>query len=206
MSNSDISLLQDAGAIDAQGRLKASSPGDYLVVEDRTKPSTWHLQVKRNGTPDHRLMGAAWAALHGGYRGNTYQGPSKGAAQGKLKALYRAEKMEPPAEKSFIVYKDAAGRHRWIARTTTAYKDRDQEIIASDALETDSVRMTTTKQFGPLRYWHVGQPDAGDIAAPWGPGLDIGDCDYSTLIGRTRIESGTFRSPVIAERVARPGG
>lgn len=203
LTTSEIQQLQDAGAIDSQGRLKAAgSPGDYLVVEDPQKSSTWHLQVKRGGTPDHRLMGAAWAALHGGYRGNRYEGPNKGAAIDKLKALYRAEKMEPPAEKSFVVYKDASGAYRWIARSTTAYQDRDKEIIASDTLDSDSQRMTTTKQFGPLRYWHVGEPDPLSAEAPWGPGLDIGDCDYSTLIGRTRVESGTFRDPHIAQTIA----
>jgi hypothetical protein len=181
---------------------KASSPGDYLVVEDSAKPSTYHLQVKRNGKPDHRLMGAAWAALHGGYRGNTYQGPDKAQALDKLKALYRAEKMDLPSEKSFTVFKDHAGAYRWIARTTTAYRDRDGEIISTKALEADAARMTATGMYGPLRYWHVGEPDPFDPVAPWGPGLDIGDCDYSIVIGRTSIESGTFKSAALGRAFA----
>ena len=71
---------------------------DFLVVEDPASPTTWHLQVKRNGEPDHGLMGAAWAALHGGFRGNRYAGPQKAAALAKLKALYGAENLETPAE------------------------------------------------------------------------------------------------------------
>jgi len=69
---------------------------DFLVVEDPEKPSTFHLQVKRNGTPDHGLMGGAKAALTspGGHRGNKYEGPNKAAAIRKLKALYKAEDME----------------------------------------------------------------------------------------------------------------
>jgi hypothetical protein len=74
-------------------------PGDYLIVEDSEAPTTWHLQVKKNGTPDHVLMGAAWAALHDGYRGNKYEGPDKGNALDKLKKLYEAEKMDTPATK-----------------------------------------------------------------------------------------------------------
>lgn len=105
--------------------------------------------------------------------------------------------------KSFAVFKDHAGAHRWIARTTTAYRDRDGEIISTAALDADSQRMTTTRQFGPLRWWHVGAPDPLNAAAPWGPGLDIGDCDYSVVIGRTRVESGTFKSAEIAEKMAR---
>jgi hypothetical protein len=71
--------------------------GHYLVVEDAQKPSTWHLRVKGpDGKPDHRLMGAAWAALHGGYRGNTYSGPNKEQAISKLRALYKSEGMTVP--------------------------------------------------------------------------------------------------------------
>lgn len=104
-------------------------------------------------------------------------------------------------KKAFAVFKDARGIMRWLARTTTAYEDRDKEIIASAALDADSQRMMRTKQFGPLRWWHVGTPSPLDEAAPWGPGLDLGWCDYSVLIGRTRVESGTFVSPAIARKV-----
>jgi hypothetical protein len=105
--------------------------------------------------------------------------------------------------KSFVVFKDHSGQHRWIARTTTAYRDRDGEIISEAALDADSQRMMASGQFGPLRYWHIGQPDPANLEAPWGPGIDIGDCDYSVVIGRTRIESGTFRSAAIATKMAR---
>lgn len=58
-----------------------------------------HLPVsKADGTPDHRLMGAAWAALHGGYRGKEYAGPDKEQAIAKLTAMYKKEKMDTPSE------------------------------------------------------------------------------------------------------------
>ena len=113
---------------------KASkNPGDYLVVEDREKPSTWHLQVKVNGKPDHRLMGAAWAALHGGYRGNRYEGPDKQAAIDKLKKLYAAEGMETPKsalEFDMLLTKAERmndGRIRWQARANTGQWDLENE-------------------------------------------------------------------------------
>lgn len=93
---------------------------------------------------------------------------------------------------SFAVFKDASGHYRWILRTTTAYRDRDREILSLKSLEADAERMTATGQYGPLRYWHVGSPDPFHPAAPWGPGIDLGMCDYSVVIGRTAIESGTF--------------
>ena len=83
---------------------KPRPAGDFLVVEDPDKPSTWHLPVKVNGKPDHKLMAAARAALTapGGHRGKKYEGPDKAAALKKLKALYKSEGMEweHKAEKS----------------------------------------------------------------------------------------------------------
>lgn len=92
------------------------------------------------------------------------------------------------------VFKDASGALRWVTRTTTTFEDRDREIISAQALDDVAQRMTATGRFGPLRLWHIGQP--------YGAGLDIGDCDTSMLIGRTLIESGTFRSKAWADAIA----
>lgn len=104
----------------------------------------------------------------------------------------QARRKPGAAAKSFTVFKDAAGKLRWITRTTTAYRDRDGEIISTKALIDDAARMTRTGQYGPLRYWHIGTPNRADPARPWGPGADLGMCDFSTVIGRTSVESGTF--------------
>ena len=62
----------------------------FLVTD---KDGTGHLPVD-----DARHMGAAWAALHGGYRGNKYSGPDKAKAIAKLKALYKSRGMDTPKE------------------------------------------------------------------------------------------------------------
>lgn len=59
--------------------------------------------TKQDGKPDHRLMGAAWAALHGGYRGNKYEGPNKAKAIKRLKQLYAQIGKDTPAEKAVII-------------------------------------------------------------------------------------------------------
>jgi len=68
---------------------------DFLVAVDPESPDTWHLQIKKRGKVDRRLMGAAKAALTspGGHRGQKYEGPDKSAAIAKLKALYKSEEM-----------------------------------------------------------------------------------------------------------------
>ena len=93
---------QDEMAEENKSAVKSASdnPGDYLIVEDKDKPATWHLQVKVDGKPDHGLLGSAWAALHSGFRGNKYEGPNKDEAIAKLTALYKQEKMDLPSDKS----------------------------------------------------------------------------------------------------------
>lgn len=70
----------------------------YLVTDS---DGNGYLPYTRgDGKPNHNLMGAAWAALHGGYRGNKYEGPDKAGAIKRLKQVYAREGMETPSEKS----------------------------------------------------------------------------------------------------------
>ncbi|MFA4974461.1 MAG: hypothetical protein WC683_17785 [bacterium] len=75
---------------------KEGDPSGFLVKED---DGTTHLPTKRDGKLDHGMMGAAWAALHGGYRGNKYEGPKKQEAISRLKKLYEDENLPLPSEK-----------------------------------------------------------------------------------------------------------
>ena len=52
---------------------------------------------------DRRHMGAAWAALHGGYRGNKYEGPDKAKAKAKLNHMYKEKGIPTPAQESVVL-------------------------------------------------------------------------------------------------------
>jgi len=54
----------------------ADSAKQFLVIDEK---GNGRLPVRDSpdGPLNHHLMGAAWAALHGGYRGNKYEGPGK---------------------------------------------------------------------------------------------------------------------------------
>lgn len=110
-------------------------------------------------------------------------------------ARYRGLPTKKKASAGLTVFKDHRGHWRWLTRTTTAYKDRDGEIISQASLEGAVALMRETGFYGPLRYWHVG--------VPFGPGFDLGQCDTSTVIGATLIESGTFADAATAHAVAR---
>jgi hypothetical protein len=88
------------------------------------------------------------------------------------------------------VFKDANGADRWVAQSSTAFQDRDREIVSTKALADDCAYADQHGSYGPLRWWHT-------------PGLDLGDCDFNAMHGRVLIESGTFRSAAIAQKVAR---
>jgi hypothetical protein len=103
--------------------------------------------------------------------------------------------LDEPATLS--VFKAQNGQWRWLIRSGSAFLDRDREIFSRKALIDAVERNRERGYYGPLRWWHCGEIDT--VARKAGPGLDIGDCDFSGVIGRTLVESGTFR----AERYAR---
>ena len=97
-----------------------------------------------------------------------------------------------PTAKEFSVFKDQAGRYRWVLFSSNAYRDRDGEIVSTKALE-DDVNSSDGGNYGPLRFWHQ-------------KGWDIGDCDWRAVHGRMLIESGTFRNERIGAALKEKAG
>ncbi len=109
-----------------------------------------------------------------------------------------------------MVYKMANGDYRWIALTGNAYEDGDKEVIGVAAFKEAqrlqqqyALKHGKEKTFGPLRWWHMGSvlfDDPLDWSTSYaGPGIDLGTADFSALVGRFWVESGTFKSRRIAE-------
>jgi hypothetical protein len=149
---------------------KSEGDGDhpashYLVVEDPEKPTTWRLRVRgTDGELDHGLMGGAWAALHGGYRGNKYEGPNKEMALAKLKRFYKQEGMDTPSEQKWVSYKSADGAWRWLSIVNWAVVDKEAELITEQAYRDAITYAEKTSNYGELDEIHV-------------DGTDVGDCD-----------------------------
>lgn len=89
---------------------------------------------------------------------------------------------------AFVVFKQG-DVYRWLATSSNAYRDNDGEYVSLKAQQNDTSRMFATGNFGPLRYWHLGDLERG---------VDIGTCDYSAMYGPLRVESGTFKDADIA--------
>lgn len=98
------SIADGAGLMRNAG-VKKERDGDhpsshYLMLEDAAEPSSWQLRIRgKDGKPDHRLMGAAWAALS---RGDKYSGPMKKSALRKLKGLYESEGLDTPTANELL--------------------------------------------------------------------------------------------------------
>lgn len=139
----------------------------YLVVEDPQKPSTWHLRVRgMDGKPDHTLMGGAWAALHGGYRGNKYQGPNKEEALSKLTALYHSEGMPLPGKnRSKSVFYRAGSELWFLGIYSNNFEDREAETFTQEAHDEYAAWIKSTGIHPPITVMHQPQyEDAVHIA------------------------------------------
>lgn len=91
--------------------------------------------------------------------------------------------------RAFSVVKGADGRYRWILASSNAFRDKDQEIVSSKALEADVARADADGDYGPLLWWHE-------------ESLPLGQCDFNAMHGRFLIESGTFRSEPLGAAIA----
>ena len=162
MISPDIdSLGSDMGADENKAK-RAGSPkaSDYLVVEDAKDPSKWHLPVKENGKPNHRLMGGAWAALHSGYRGSKYSGPGKDSAIAKLKRLYKAEGLPLPGEKSIFIDDEdmlvvkSVGPNR-VGTYCALWGDETRKDLTGEWFDPDTEEMTNIfDSVGKLPYFY----------------------------------------------------
>ena len=131
---------------------------------------------------------------------------SKKRAVAQMQALYANTKGGDPAS-SFRVFKQADGLYRWVTISSSAFKDRDGEIVTEKALAEDCIRCDNVKEYGPLRWWHLGGYEAPDGIEKWetwkaGFGIDIGTCDFNMLHGKMLLESGTFKTAELGQAFA----
>lgn len=103
----------------------------------------------------------------------------------KIKNLFHKEdNIEPrfkelPSVGGFKIYKDSQGQLRWLSLSSNAFKDRDEELFTTKALEEAIEHADKEAERGPLLVYHV-------------PSAEIGQCDFQALAGRFLVESGTF--------------
>lgn len=105
---------------------------------------------------------------------------------------------EVNAKSELVTTKDATGKWRWTLITSSAFEDRDGEIVSEKALKKDCDQMEFTGEYGELLWWH----SDGDIhgtekeARPY---LPLGNCDTSFVYKKLNIESGLYYDDSVGE-------
>lgn len=196
--------------------IRAANKGDYRAAVDAVNKGTERAK-KQTTTAQNKVDEEAFRAIEDKRISAAPDGKSRAALRRQFVIARRdrkrrraaGERVQPPpqrdmqiSDKAFSVFKEASGRLRWISRTTTAFRDRDNEILSVASLEKAVARMKSTGLYGPLRWWHLGTPTPKDPERPWGPGFDLGMCDTSMVIGRTLVESGTFFDDAVGAALA----
>lgn len=190
---------------ESQGEKKGTDGhSGYLITHPNGNGS---LPTGVNGKPDHRLMAGARAALQSNHRGEPYQGGGKAEALAKLKRLYEREGMswdeskEWKPEEEFLITKDAQGKYRYVLITSSAFEDRDGEIVSQKALAQDVERMTETGDYGEGLWWHCdGDLHGNEKEAR--PFIPLASCDFVAMHGRLRLDSGEFYDDAVGKAFA----
>jgi len=182
----------------------------YLVVEDAEKPSTWHLRIGgESGLPDPAHMGAAWAALHEGYRGEKYAGPQKEEALAKLKKLYAALKRDTPdVEKkeydgswSELTWKEAPSFGEWLIRSK-----EDAPVEPNEAVDPKALHLRVGRALAKFGLKPSKAIDTGEHAEAHGSAWVAPKTDFEKIktglwdLGyRPKGKGKYFRGPVMIE-------
>lgn len=153
-------------------------PGDFLVVVDKDKRTTWRLPITKSpgGEPDRGMSSAAWAALFspGGHRGNKYAGPNKEEARSKLKAIYRRMEWEMPHGSS-VKAVEIDGKRFIVLWTSNAFEDREKEIFETKAWQEYVERRDLSGRRDRVWFWHV-------------KGTDFATVVWQDVVGRMLVE------------------
>lgn len=100
---------------------------------------------------------------------------------------FQSTEMYYDVSATMTTYKSVSGAKRWLFVSSTAYQDRDGEILTRQGLKQAVEYADATGHRGHLSYWHL-------------PSY-LGDCDWQMVShdGALLYESGTFASDEIAD-------
>lgn len=143
-------------------------------------------------------------------------GLNKVALQARARRLLGSSGDKPMAKKedniksSLAVFKQSNGKYRWVLYSSNPYEDSDREFVTMIAQESDINSLEESNDYGPLRWWHVGDPyfeeENNWRTVKAGPGIDLGICDFAAMHGLIRVESGTFFSEDVGMAIANHAG
>lgn len=90
-------------------------------------------------------------------------------------------------ETTLTAFKDKDDNWRWLAITSTAVQDRENEIVSRSAIDKGIERAKQLGTAGDLRFWHT------DIS--------LGTCDFQARDDLCLIESGIWHDDIVSKSV-----
>jgi hypothetical protein len=98
-----------------------------------------------------------------------------------------------PADSLFITKQQEDGRWRWVTISSTAFLDKEQEIVSTEGIAKSVERSEDGQSYGPMLYWHE-------------PSIVLGECDFQAQDGLCLIESGLWHNNEVGEAARKAVG
>jgi len=95
----------------------------------------------------------------------------------------------PEKESGLWTVKQKDGRYRWLAITSTAVQDKEEEIVSRAAMDMAVEKADEVGEHGVLDFWHT------DVL--------LGECDFQAREGLCLIESGLYDDNPAAKQAAK---
>ena len=102
-----------------------------------------------------------------------------------VKELWRKIVGGEASPNDFFTKQQTDGRYRWTSISSTAFKDSDDEIVATEAID-KSLERAPKVGYGPLLFWHE-------------KGVQLGSCDFQRRSGLCLVESGLWDETNVAK-------
>lgn len=106
-----------------------------------------------------------------------------------------------------LTVKEVNSPYDWIMFTSSAFQDREGQIVSKEAHAQDIAWMEQNNSLGTIDWWHLHPIDfeylqSKEAVAKLPPlvqanGVILGDCTFSAMYNKIRIEAGTYRSKEI---------
>ncbi len=162
---------------------------DYLIVEDYSDYGLYKVSYTEGNDGYKFAEKDDWQKVEVEYvEKESTPVIEKEETQGLVDRVKQLWESVFPAEPTplFITKQQEDGRFRWVAISSTAFLDGEEEIVSTKALADN--QPLAEKDYGELRFWHI-------------PPIKLGDCDFQLADGVCLVESGLWDDNKVANPI-----
>lgn len=164
-------------------RVVRQAPELYAYKDDDDSEESAEKVGRRLGKSQVSTLKQAYEMLRKLFHWSSYEDDKPDGDDKALDISF----LDAPDGSGFKVFRTKEGVDRWLAFSSNAFKDKDEELFTTKALEEAVDYADETGEHGPLRIYHV-------------PSADVGVADYQAVIGRFLVESGTFNDDELGQK------